>query len=178
MGGRTDPASCPAALQRTACCPFPCATCPLPSVLGRAADSQCPHSYPEPTSDHVVRRSWPLCRFPRPFDGVSAPPRHQYACSSDQPAAPCGSSCPRCLSVPWFCSSVARFASSPAGTPTSQEHWVTLDCLSPQTSGALFAATSLRIAWVEPYLRHFLLLTHISPFWRIYESNNTCRWRS
>src|SRR6266567_4443195 len=83
MGGRTDPASCPAALQRTACCPFPCATCPLPSVLGRAADSQCPHSYPEPTSDHVVRRSWPLCRFPRPFDGVSAPPRHQYACSSD-----------------------------------------------------------------------------------------------
>ena len=25
----------------------------------------------------------------------------------------------------------------------------------------------------DPYLRQFLLLTHISPFWRIYESNDT-----
>src|SRR5260370_10102488 len=29
--------------------------------------------------------------------------------------------------------------------------------------------------YFDAYLRHFLLLTHISPFWRIYESNNTLR---
>jgi hypothetical protein len=114
--GRTDPLGQPGCLTFA---PFPCAAGSLPTLVARAAGSQCASPHGWPGDDPTVRRPRRLCDFARFGNGLTLPRLPRPSLFSDRHASLSGASWPFFPAFPPFLSSSPLLALHSSVSATS-----------------------------------------------------------